>query len=266
MRLWIRSDLHCIGIAEVIPAFDDPPPHDVAILAGDVSYGIRRTINAIDAVATGPVVYVAGNHEAYHRTLPHEIDQGLDASARAEHVRFLENRAWLHGDVRFLGATMWTDFGLYGQDARQIAMHHAKTHSSDFELIMAREQHPLSLNFRSHVFQPDDARRMFSETVAWLEDQFATPFDGPTVVVTHHAPARGSISREFRGDPMTPAYVSDLAAQIERWQPDLWIHGHTHRRFDYHIGRTRVVCNPRGIYGGVDAEESGYDPRLVVVI
>jgi hypothetical protein len=26
----------------------------------------------------------------------------------------------------------------------------------------------------------------------------------------------------------------------------LWTHGHTHEDFDYMIGSTRVVCNPRG--------------------
>ena len=26
----------------------------------------------------------------------------------------------------------------------------------------------------------------------------------------------------------------------------LWIHGHVHNNFDYMIGDTRVICNPRG--------------------
>ena len=29
----------------------------------------------------------------------------------------------------------------------------------------------------------------------------------------------------------------------------LWIHGHTHTRFDYRVRGTRVVCNPRGYPG-----------------
>jgi hypothetical protein len=33
---------------------------------------------------------------------------------------------------------------------------------------------------------------------------------------------------------------------ISAFQPDLWIHGHVHDSFDYQIGRTRIVCNPRG--------------------
>jgi len=29
-------------------------------------------------------------------------------------------------------------------------------------------------------------------------------------------------------------------------QIKLWTHGHTHEEFDYMVGTTRVVCNPRG--------------------
>jgi hypothetical protein len=29
----------------------------------------------------------------------------------------------------------------------------------------------------------------------------------------------------------------------------LWTHGHMHDPFDYMIGSTRVVCNPRGYLG-----------------
>ena len=29
-------------------------------------------------------------------------------------------------------------------------------------------------------------------------------------------------------------------------KPKLWIHGHTHCKFDYNIGNTRIVTNPSG--------------------
>jgi hypothetical protein len=34
-----------------------------------------------------------------------------------------------------------------------------------------------------------------------------------------------------------------------RPQIRLWLHGHTHHNFNYWIGETRVVCNPRGYVG-----------------
>ena len=38
-------------------------------------------------------------------------------------------------------------------------------------------------------------------------------------------------------------YMDDY---ILEHQPHLWIHGHTHESFDYELGNTRMVCNPRG--------------------
>jgi hypothetical protein len=46
---------------------------------------------------------------------------------------------------------------------------------------------------------------------------------------------------------MNGAYSTDLDNWIlDRRQIKLWTHGHTHESFDYMIGTTRVVCNPRG--------------------
>ncbi len=47
---------------------------------------------------------------------------------------------------------------------------------------------------------------------------------------------------------------------IERHQPALWVHGHTHTSFDYRIGASRIVCNPHG-YGD---ENEAFDPGLVL--
>ncbi len=86
----------------------------------------------------------------------------------------------------------------------------------------------------------------FDRASVWLEQQFAVPHDGPTVVITHLAPARGSIAAKFAGSPLNACFVSDLEPQIRRWQPALWLHGHVHDSFDDRIGSTRVVTNPRG--------------------
>lgn len=88
------------------------------------------------------------------------------------------------------------------------------------------------------------------------------PFDGATVVVTHHAPHVGSLHARNGNDIIAAAYVSDLATLIEAGKPRFWIHGHVHSSFDYTAGRTRVVCNAHG-YG---RENAAFDPALVVEI
>jgi Icc-related predicted phosphoesterase len=42
------------------------------------------------------------------------------------------------------------------------------------------------------------------------------------------------------------AYASDLSELILDTQPAVWFHGHVHNSFDYLVGDTIVLCNPRG--------------------
>jgi predicted phosphodiesterase len=43
----------------------------------------------------------------------------------------------------------------------------------------------------------------------------------------------------------------------------LWIHGHTHWAFDYKIGETRVLANPRGY---PHETTHGFNPKLIVEV
>jgi hypothetical protein len=106
----------------------------------------------------------------------------------------------------------------------------------------------------------------FDLSVAWLDEQFAKAHDGPTVVVTHFAPARGSIAARFAGSPLNACFVSDLEERIRAWQPRLWLHGHVHDSFDYRIGATRIVANPRGYAPNGVIENASFDPGLVIEI
>jgi hypothetical protein len=79
----------------------------------------------------------------------------------------------------------------------------------------------------------------------WLRRELRRPFDGPTVVVTHHAPASGSVAQQYAGDALTPAFVSQLPGEMFD-VPVLWVHGHTHTPADYRCGSCRILSNPRG--------------------
>ena len=67
--------------------------------------------------------------------------------------------------------------------------------------------------------------------------------EGPTVVVTHHLPAPTSIAIRYANDSLNPAFASRLEDGIEKYRPELWIHGHTHVPCDYELFDTRIVCN-----------------------
>jgi len=44
----------------------------------------------------------------------------------------------------------------------------------------------------------------------------------------------------------------------------LWTHGHTHEDFDYMVGSTRIVCNPRG-YINHEERADTWQPKLVEI-
>jgi Icc-related predicted phosphoesterase len=260
VKLWIRSDLHC-SLDALTTSFEDAPEHDVAVLAGDIWSSIDKQIRMLDSITEKPVVVVAGNHEFDAKCLPIELMAAEVAAKRAgRRVRFLERSATVIQGVRFVGGTMWTDLNLYGSDARSFSMSHAQVNGSEFKSIY--NDLPDVAGMPRLPFSPEDARRIHLQTREKIEEVMAQPFDGPTVVVTHHAPSKRSIAERWQGDVGSPAFASDLTGFIERLQPALWIHGHVHDSFDYSIGKTRVICNPAGFEG----ENPRYDPNLIVEV
>ena len=67
-----------------------------------------------------------------------------------------------------------------------------------------------------------------------------------------------------RTDPVSAAFASNMEDFILEHQPRLWVHGHTHESFDYRIGKTRVVFNPRG-YASIE-ENKGFRPDYTLVV
>lgn len=87
------------------------------------------------------------------------------------------------------------------------------------------------------------------------------------MVVGHHAPSHLSVDELYRGQSTNYAYYSDLSEFIlDRPQIKLWVHGHTHNKFDYNIGDTRIVCNPRGYCHNGNEQYTGWDQSMVVEV
>ncbi len=63
------------------------------------------------------------------------------------------------------------------------------------------------------------------------------------------------------------SYSSSIDEYIlEHPQIKLWTHGHTHEDFDYMLGTTRIVCNPRGYNSDGYSEDTGWNPNLILEI
>jgi predicted phosphodiesterase len=250
MKIRILSDLH-------LEFHDWVPPKceaDVVILAGDIHVGINGIEWARRSFPLLPVLYIPGNHEFYGGNLQH-LTEELYVRGRRLGVDVLDGRMVVIGGVRFLGATLWTDFALYGSDQRSIdrAMTAARFGMSDFHYI----------RHENRTFQPEDARAINLKCVEWLRAKLADEFHGATVVVTHHLPLRQSIHARYAASELNPSFASDLSNLLGP-SVSLWIHGHTHESFDYSVNGTRIVCNPRGYLP--KEPNAGFDPLLTIDI
>ena len=260
MRVHVLSDLHL----EQAPFTPPPPPADrpptgtatetgaadVVVLAGDVHPGVAGVRWARDAFPRTPVLYVAGNHEFWGHRHPALVDE-LRAAAEGSTVRVLERDAVELGGVRFLGTTLWTDFALFGHAGREAR---SCARLPDFRRITADDS--------GRHLTPQATVVRHEEDRDWLARELAAS-TLPTVVVTHHAPHRRSQDPRFEGQRSSAAFSSHLEDLILARRPRLWIHGHLHWRFDYRVGDTRVVCNPRGYPGEAT---NGFDPGWVVEV
>jgi predicted phosphodiesterase len=257
-KILLMSDVHI----EFGGLFVAKTQADVAVLAGDIHVGVKAAAWS-DKLARRlgiPVVHVAGNHEHYGSLrrrgghLGRTIGQlRAAAAATAGRVAFLERESAVIAGVRFVGCTLWTDYELFGNPAEDMA--HAEAAMTDHETIA----------YRPRVrFTTNDARREFMLARDFLKAELAQPFDGPTVVVTHHLPSLRSVPEPVKDNRLSAAYASHLDELVAASGAELWCHGHTHSSCDYVIGRTRVLCNPRG-YDGI-ALNSSFDPSFTAEV
>lgn len=254
MRIRILSDLHLDTGPIKLPEVDA----DVVVLAGDIdenAQGVqwaRRTFQQ-------PVVYVPGNHEYYSGELRHTLRKMKEA-AEGSNVHVLDAEEWEHRGVRFLGATLWTDYRLTGN--QPLAEWDASQGLKDFKNIRSAAHSKV---------QPQDFLAEHAKARTFLLDKLQTPFEGKTVVVTHHAPSSLSIARRYwdqsasSGSHLNAAYASHLDGLLSLHN-GLWVHGHTHDSWDYWIGETRVVCNPRGYVGAASHGKPNSDFRADLVL
>ncbi len=268
-KLWTISDLHLRQEdARDLWKPQRFPDADVCVLAGDVCDRFNLALHWVGHTIAKkmPVVMVLGNHEFFGTSLPRGRKEA-QRIAKALGVHLLDDSEVVIDGVRFVGGTLWTDWwlpikGKYADwppaDVRKEAMKASKREFADFAEIYANEVGPNGEIARFVV--ANDMATEHTRSRAYLEEVLARPHDGPTVVVSHHAPHPGSITEEHEADPTTAGFASDLTGLIETFGPDLWVHGHTHTSFRYQVGRTEVICNPRGY----TRERPGFDFNLVV--
>jgi len=255
MKLHILSDVHL----EFSPLEPPTTNADVVVLAGDIGKEAKGIHWARDSFPDQAIVYVPGNHEFYGSDRPETLI-AMRAAAQEFNVHLLdEDEVVLQSkdgqkNVRFLGCTLWTDFCLYGEEFLYYTMTAGKNALSDFRLI----------HEGGARFTPARSIELHEKALEWLDGMLKTPFDGKTVVVTHHLPSKRSVAERFKADLLSACFASELDYLFGKMT--LWVHGHTHDNFDYEVNGTRVVCNPRGYVTSRGVENPEFNPGLVVDI
>ena len=269
MKISICSDLHLeFGDLD----FDNTESAQVLILSGDICvardiaqrdpYGVMGAEYRSNryheffqrcAARFEHVVYIVGNHEHYHHDFAKTVLHLRDVLSYLPNLHVLEKDLLDVGDVTFLAGTLWTNMNQ--EDPH--TLYSIRNYMNDFRCITNSTR---EVNFRDddgkfHTrvarFTPDDTVEEHKAMLEFVNTAIAARPDRQYVVVGHHAPSRLSTHAQYADDHMVNgAYSSDLNEFIlDHPEIRLWTHGHTHHNFDYQIGTTRIVCNPRGYHG-----------------
>jgi len=264
MRVSVMSDLH-LDFADLTL-----PGGDVLILSGDICEAKRMKPGMYnpdmvlldherkdqrpdrfnrffeeECAKYRAVFMVMGNHEhygfQYQKTYDHIKEQLPD------NVHLLENECRELDGVLFVGATLWTDMNR----GDELTLFHMKSMMNDYRQITMFNEAKSAY----HRLQPErtmaDHHRSRDYIRQILEENRANGRRLPVVVMTHHAPSKASTKPRYLNDTiMNGGYSSDLSELIlDNPEIKVWTHGHTHDQFDYMIGSTRIMCNPRGYKG-----------------
>jgi 3',5'-cyclic AMP phosphodiesterase CpdA len=248
VRIRLLSDLHL----EHAPWIPPEAEQDVVVLAGNIHRGLAGIDWAAQHFAC-PVIYVPGNHE-YDFGDVLTLGEQFAARVLPAKVQVLDDAARVIDGVRFLGTTLWTDFALYGDSGKGIDA--AARCVTDF----------VRIRYAGALLSPLHTLELHRRARQWLENSLAQPFEGKTVVVSHHCPHPNSVAAKFAGSPANPAVASDLSDLILGNPISLWCHGHTHCSLDHLVGGTRIMCNPRGYARDGAPQNEAFNPALVLEI
>ena len=277
MKIAVASDVHLeFGDLDI----QNTQGADVLILSGDIcvaeDIGKPDPNNFLEGARSNRIVdffkrcsfqfphviYVLGNHEHYHGDFAKTYSKikSMLGYNSLDNVYLLEREIKVIDDVTFIGGTLWTDMN----NGDQLTMYHMRGMMSDFVYVensnrvvnyktyekingVDNREKPI-FKTRTAKFSPEDAFEEHVKTKSYIQQIVEGKFDQKFVVVGHHAPSRLSTHPRYAHETiMNGGYSSNLDEFIEDHpQIKLWTHGHTHEDFDYIIGETRVVCNPRG--------------------
>jgi predicted phosphodiesterase len=204
------------------------------------------------------VIYIMGNHEYYHGDFATGLDIIRERLSYLENVFIMERQTMVIEDITFIAGTLWTDmnkedpqtlYGIKGYMNDYRIIKDSRTNVDNTIIHFDDDGEPMEMPVtKPSRWSPEASvveHKLMLDTIKATVESNAT---NKYVVIGHHAPSKLSTKPKYQKDVMVNgAYSSDLSEFIlDHPQIKVWTHGHTHDVFDYMIGGTRIICNPRG--------------------
>ena len=288
MKFALASDIH-LEFGNII--LENTENADVLILSGDICVakdlkdkdspnvlGENNMSNRIhkffEICCTNfpNVIYIMGNHEHYHGDIETTYSILKDKLQHLSNLHILENEHIELHDFIFFGGTLWTDMNK--EDPMTLAV--VKQYMNDYGYIKDSslevsfktfdDDGAVSFKKRDGHFSPERSMEIHRNFLRKLKEVIDNNSNKKIFVVGHHAPTKLSTKPRYKEDyHVNGAYSSDLSEfMLDHPQIKYWTHGHTHDEFDYMIGSTRVMCNPRG-YDGYEDRSYHFKLKFVEV-
>ena len=242
MKIDIYSDIHLdswlSSFHEQEIRFVPTKGTDLCLFAGDAGNGpdwYARVIRLLKGKYQ-KVIGVPGNHDWYNSG----SYKGMVDLTRHD----LSNQVYYIKDKIIVTSTLWTNF----RDS-EVNMKIAENSISDFRAIPGMTGNIMDRLYNGAVHFLEECAKLY-------------PID---IVVTHFPPMRTSEHPAYASSSMlNPYFVNDNPDLVERVRPKLWVHGHTHKKFDYVYDGIRFVANPIG-YQGEEQRLPIFEPKHVEI-
>ena len=246
------------------PQKDYLDKHTVLVIAGDLWHG-NKTLSTEEGIhwirqiskRFHSVVMVYGNHDYWFTDIDFAISNAKKfiQELGLKNVHLLENDSVVIDEMKFVGATLWTDFNKNNIASKALA----KVFMNDYQYISTED--------KSRRITPDEIYNIHKKSRKFL---FSQKKDYPTqklICVSHMAPSQESVNIKYLAESMKETnffYYSDLRSEVINSDYDYWFHGHMHDSVEYLLGKCRVIANPMGYASYSGFENLLFNPEMII--
>ncbi|KAK1687648.1 calcineurin-like phosphoesterase [Colletotrichum godetiae] len=263
MDVQIVSDLH-LEAPKAYDVFEISPHAPTLALLGDIGNivahkGECRAFLIRQFQNFRTVLFVPGNHEAYHSSWP-------------ETISLLRDFEQEFGQDDSIGEFVLLDRTAYRvPDSNTVILG-----CSLFSLVPPESEMQVSMGLND-FFQTSDwdvqaHNNAHNRDVAWLNAQVLELENSDVeVILSHWNPSRDerSIDPRFAQSPITSGFATDLSVQLcfRSKKVKIWAFGHTHYNCDFTVERggdaepLRLIANQRGYYF---SQAAGFEREKVI--